>query len=745
VPTEEQLFSAVDALLKQVPTDDLPPPAERRRLREAAGLSQGQIATALGTRREAVGSWEAGQREPRPPQRAAYARLLEGLAARFPAPPSDAPRPPEAPPLSSGAASDSAAMTNHENTQPTTTPAAAAPAAAPRPAATTRSTSTSRRPAAGKATAKKTAAAAPAPSAAAAVDPRFAHGPLGVLDGDGSLYCAGGLVLECPAGTVPELVEWTLAEAKLGASRLHRSGKDSDPLIVVTAAAAVRLGLPERLEDRRSMRLPEDHKVVKQITRAKWQLTKRGFGPWARVYRPAKGSERQCVQLAVLPWEALDARSWGDAGQLPPAELARVLTAYASRVLTPRGSTAVAGLALMSALRPPTRAVKDDATDTWVSGPVPGSLSEPVDPAYVEAPDEHPVVAALFPRTHERTPAEVLDEEAFDWIRDPELLTDAECAKPFAVGVDVNTAFLAAANRLMVGLSGPEHVKAPRFDKQVPGSWLVDLSGIELDPRLPSPFTPHGRRPTGPAWYATPTVAYAQELIDTFRLPVELRPLEAYIRRDAGPYLDPWYKHLAEAYKATMADLGVTADLSPAAFLDAMAGHKASDPGMAMVLSAIKSTVKGGIGKLRERPQGSKYRPGERWPALERPTWRPDIRAAVISAARVNMHRKLVKTALATQAGPAPTGAVVFGEDALLPIALLSDCAVYPAAGPSPLDVLPYNSDGKPAPGTFRLGVSPGMVKHEGTRELFWAVELLEQQHNPARHIKGDDAPDDGE
>jgi hypothetical protein len=77
---------------------------------------------------------------------------------------------------------------------------------------------------------------------AAAVDPRFAHGPLGVLDGDGSLYCAGGLVLECPAMSVPELVEWTLAEARLGAGRLHRSGKDSDPLIVVTAAAAARLG-----------------------------------------------------------------------------------------------------------------------------------------------------------------------------------------------------------------------------------------------------------------------------------------------------------------------------------------------------------------------------------------------------------------------------------------------------------------------------------------------------------------------
>jgi hypothetical protein len=139
---------------------------------------------------------------------------------------------------------------------------------------------------------------------------------------------------------------------------------------------------------------------------------------------------------------------------------------------------------------------------------------------------------------------------------------------------------------------------------------------------------------------------------------------------------------------------------------------------MAAVLSAIKSTVKGGIGKLRERPQGTRYRPGERWPALERLTWRPDIRAAVISAARVNIHRKLLKTALAASSTPPPTGAVVFGEDALLPIALLSDCVVYPAAGPSSLDVLPYDAAGKPAPGTFRLGVSPGMVKHEGTREL---------------------------
>ena len=64
MPTENELLSNVDSLLEQVAQDDLPPPAERRRLREAAGLSQTQVAKALATRREAVGIWEAGRTEP---------------------------------------------------------------------------------------------------------------------------------------------------------------------------------------------------------------------------------------------------------------------------------------------------------------------------------------------------------------------------------------------------------------------------------------------------------------------------------------------------------------------------------------------------------------------------------------------------------------------------------------------------------------------------------------------------------
>lgn len=91
------------------------------------------------------------------------------------------------------------------------------------------------------------------------------------------------------------------------------------------------------------------------------------------------------------------------------------------------------------------------------------------------------------------------------------------------------------------------------------------------------------------------------------------------------------------------------------------------------------------------------------------------------------MHRKMVALAVAT---------------GRYPVAVLSDCAVYTTDGPSPLEVLPYDQDGKTVPGSFRLGVSPGMVKHEGTQDVLWGVGVLEQLAaegkvaNLARYIK---------
>ncbi|MFD3933027.1 telomere-associated protein Tap [Streptomyces sp. NPDC058614] len=736
-----ELLSAVDALLAAV--DDgtvLPAPAERVRLREAAGLTSAAIAQALGVRVPSITAWEAGRAEPRGERLEGYRRLLEGLAHRYPAPaassgsePDSLPGPPtpqqprpagQTPPsqaraVSTAPASDAAAMATEHNTPPHP-----APAAASRP--TARPSSASRRPAVRKAASTTTPADA---------DPRFANGPLAVVDVDDEgqvlAYCVGGLVLDVPAKSIPALVDWTLREARLGQPKLSGPGKDADPLLVLTEAALERYGLPVALTEgeRLADRLPEGHKVIKQLARAKWQLTQRGFGPWARIYRPATGSERSCVQLCIPSWQALDTRHWGDAGRLPPPELARLLGVFASRVMTPRGSTAVTGLELMTAFHPPTRASKPDDDGKRHSEHNPGSLGDaPVDPAPCEAPDGHPLLADL-PSFHVRGPGEKLFEEAYDWARP---LTDDECLRRHLVGLDVNMAFAAGANGLAVGLGAPTHVKNPVFDPELPGSWLVDLSHVDLsrvkvgkdkwaeldDALLPSPFTPKGERPEGPAWYATPTVAYAVEL------GYDVAPVEAWLRYDNGRYLDGWYKRLRDAYLATMANLGVGADLSPADFLSAMEGYRSRDPELAIVVSAVKATVKGGLGKLRERPRGEGWKPGQPWRALSRATWRPDIRAAVISRTRINLHRKIVKHAAFT------------GQ---YPVAILSDCVVYAADGTSPLDFLPYR-DGKPLPGGFKLGVNPGLVKWEGTQSVLWGEGVREQFNAPelnlARYIK---------
>ncbi|MFI6555958.1 telomere-associated protein Tap [Streptomyces griseus] len=725
-----ELFDAIDALVAS--RSPLPPPAERKRLRQAHGLTLEEVAATLDVRRATVGAWESGKTEPRPPQREPYAHLLKQLARLYPSPTAAAQggtlpaTPAEVTPASAPAVAEAAPSA----------PAAAvtapvpAPAAAPPPTAAPRPARGSRRPGAPRAAAANSSA--PAGSGA------YAHGPLLVLDADDERqvtgYGTGGLLLEVPARSLAALVEWALAEARVGAEKLHASGKDADPLLVLTAAACERYGLPVTLSDaeRSAGRLPEGHKVIKLLERAGWKLTRRGLGPWARVYRPVTGGRRQCVQLCIPSWNALDDRSWGHAAELGPAELARVLGVYAQRVMTPVGSTAVSGLELMTALNPPTRASEPDQGGKRHSEHRPGSLGkEPVDPAPCEAIDGHPVLAHL-PRFHLRGPAERLFEEAYDWARD---LTDAECMQPHLVGIDVNLAFGAAANGAVVGLdSPPEHVTNPVFDPAVPGSWLVDLSHVDLGRvkvakqwcdleggLLPSPFTPAGERPEGSAWYATPTVAYAVEL------GYDVAPVEAWVRPRSGRFLDGWYKRLRDAYVATMADLGVAEKLSPSGFLAAMDGYKGRDPELGIVVDAVKMTVKGGIGKLQEKARGGGWVPGQAWPALARPTWRPDIRAAVISRARINMHRKMIALAAAT---------------GRYPVAVLSDCAVYAADGPSPLDVLPYDTDGKTVPGSFRLGVSPGMVKHEGTQDVLWGVGVLEQLAaegkvaNLARYIK---------
>ncbi len=65
--------------MTQSPATPLPPPRERRRLREAGSLTQAQVAERVGVSRETVRSWETGRTTPRGRKREAYAKLLTSL------------------------------------------------------------------------------------------------------------------------------------------------------------------------------------------------------------------------------------------------------------------------------------------------------------------------------------------------------------------------------------------------------------------------------------------------------------------------------------------------------------------------------------------------------------------------------------------------------------------------------------------------------------------------------------------
>lgn len=142
--------------------------------------------------------------------------LLIGCAAKYPGPGAASTASVAATaPAASAEPAASRAETADAPQAPVTT--AAAPARPPfGPAAA------SRRPAAKRATQR-------------AADPPFPHGPLAVLDGDGCAYGVDGIVLDCPATAMGDLVERTLHECGLGAPQHEAEGAAcSGPLWMVS-------------------------------------------------------------------------------------------------------------------------------------------------------------------------------------------------------------------------------------------------------------------------------------------------------------------------------------------------------------------------------------------------------------------------------------------------------------------------------------------------------------------------------
>lgn len=71
--------------MTQSPTTPLPPPTDRRRLRESQSLTRAQVAERVGVSRETVRAWETGRTTPRGRRAQTYASLLAAAPAH-PAP-----------------------------------------------------------------------------------------------------------------------------------------------------------------------------------------------------------------------------------------------------------------------------------------------------------------------------------------------------------------------------------------------------------------------------------------------------------------------------------------------------------------------------------------------------------------------------------------------------------------------------------------------------------------------------------
>lgn len=580
----DELFDSVDALLAAV-SSGLPLPAERRRLRLAAGLTPAQVAAALRVNSALVLGWEDGSAVPGPDIAPAYTRLLEGLAARFPAP-EQQPAAPVAPqpqthaqaPATAQHATDAPAVPvldqNPDGSllmaaaapcvqcgqpsvyraqgrpmhlggfcrpatpatepaveatqQPTVAPAPAeqppatpAPAAAPvasepvRPAPTATPAPAGRtRPATARPAARPAAPRPAGPAAPAAASRWWPVVALGAVD--------GGWVLDvpqipAPAGTkLGDWFAWLGTGLPLRVERAHPLGRGGDGTVCLTAAALKQLGLPAALPGTEKALTSLQAKMAKAAASVGMELSDH-IGPAFHVFRRtgSAGGPKTSVRVTIAPWLGQgDARQQATSALAGPlatapdgtkdgATFARRFRAFTTDLgVAPGATTASTAMLLLDAVRPRMEWVKDEATGEWSSHLRDGALPTGdlcVAPA---AGARHPLTRELLSKGEA-----VCEEEDYKWWARE--LTEQESVRPWAVAVDVCASYLSVTDSLRLPIGPLEHARNPAWDGGKSGGlWWCDFTSTPVDELLPHPATFHGQPPTGPGWYATPTVAY---------------------------------------------------------------------------------------------------------------------------------------------------------------------------------------------------------------------------------------------
>ncbi|MFJ8444357.1 helix-turn-helix domain-containing protein [Kitasatospora griseola] len=819
----DELFDSVDALLAAVSTG-LPAPAERKRLRLAAGLTPAQIAAALRVNSALVAQWEDGSAVPGPDVAPAYKRLLEGLAARLPAPeePAEdlapgvpapgqqtsvepaaavgpvggqsavagaqqvmldqnpdgslvmgaaapcvqcgqssvyraqgrpmhlggfcrpaaqtaaapasasrdsAPEPVAAPAEQQALAAAPAPAAQAEPAAASPTPVAASPFR-PAPTAATAPTRDGQRPAPARAQGRPAAprSASSASSAGAVVSAAGRWVPVVALDAaeDGS-WALDVPGFPAPAGSrLTDWFAWLGTGLPLRVERAHPQGRGGDGAVCLTAAALKQLGLPAALPTTDKALNALRAKLAKAAATVGMEISE-SIGPVFRAFRRAgsAGGPKTSLQVTLAPWLGQgDARQQAVSALAAPlatapdgtrdgATFARRYRAFTTDLgVAPGATTASTAMLLLDAVRPRVEWTKDEATGEWSShlreGALPsGDLCVPI-----AAGARHPLTRQLLGKGEA-----VCEEEDYKWWARE--LTDDEAGRRFAVAADVCASYLSVTDSLPLPIGPLEHVTDPAWGKgKTAGLWLCDLTTVETDELLPHPATFHGRPPTGPGWYATPTVAY---MAGTYGFdPAGIT--EAYLSTHTAPLLKEWTTRIRGGYKRVYADLGLTDGQSPAEFLTAYAAHKdtGDDPARAnaLTLAALyKNIYKGGIGKWTD---SARHLDDEAWLEKAAASWsyRPEIRFHIIAAARIAAHRRLRKTWLLT--GRAP-------------FAVNVDSYLYATDAPTPLELLPVKDDGSPVPGALRLGIAPGSHKHEASIPLQAVAEAMERREHPSK------------
>ncbi|WP_372412799.1 hypothetical protein [Streptomyces luteireticuli] len=532
-----------------------------------------------------------------------------------------------------------------------------------------------------------------------------------------------------PAG--PRLTDWMAwlgTGLPLRVDRAHAAGRAGDGMICLTEAAVKALGLPAALPTTDKTLAKLRDKIAKAAAGAGMEISDE-LGPTFYAFRRkgSPGGPKTSVRIVVTPWlgQGSDKQQATAAmtvqlatnpdGQLDATTLARRIRTFVTDLgITPGVTPATTGMLLFDAVRPRTEWIEDPGTGEWKAQLRDGALPAGDTTVPPAAGARHPKTLDLLAKNEA-----LCEEEDYKWwARHP---TDDEAALPYAVAVDVCASYLSVTESLRLPAGELTYVTNPQWDAKTAGLWHCDFTTVETEELLPHPATFHGRPPQGPGWYATPTVAYmvTEYAFDPSTI------TDAYLSTHTVPVLKEWTGRLRQGYKRAYSDLGLTDGLDPQEFLDAYAVHKQVDRDDtvrhdALVLATLyKNIYKGGIGKWADSGRTS-HPDDEAWLEKIVASWsyRPELRFHVIAAARIAGHRRMRKTYRIT--GKAP-------------FAINVDQALYAAASPSPLELLPPHQNGKPVPGALRLGIAPGSYKHEASVPMSAVADLMNNSEHPTR------------